>query len=103
MPESKEGWLALILMIIIPVAIIGPMAGYSVSGVTVHDPAFIFRLMAFGVESVPVAVSAFFDILVLMAGIILVQIASVMTTTGAIILAATGVVGLLAGLWAVMS
>jgi len=90
MPDSKESWLALILMIVIPVAIIGPLAGYSVNGVTLHDPTFIFQLMAFSIDSVPVVVTAFIDFLVLMTVIIVFQMVGAMSATGTILLGAVG-------------
>lgn len=103
MPDSKESWLAIFLMIVIPVAIIGPLAGYTVNGVTLHSPLFIFELMSMSVDGIPLALTAAFDFIVLMSVIIIFQIIAPLGTAGAIalaILAATTGIGFI---WAAMT
>lgn len=103
MPESKESWLALFVAIIIPVAVIGPIVGYTVNGVTVHSPLFIFQLMSLSIESVPLVFSLVIDFIALMTAIIVFQIVAPLGTAGAIalaILAATTGIGFI---WSAMS
>lgn len=87
MPSDKISWLGLFLLIIIPVTILGPLIGYTVDDEISNSPLFVIQLMTFQIDNVPIALVAFFDFIAIMTGIIIIEIVSVASTAGAVVLA----------------